>query len=123
MESAIDNAWKALYFNNSKFQAFAVSAGSKIIWQTSNWNLVNGIEEIDHSMRSGADISLDGTEYGTVIREKHRYAGTAPDGKGHFLMAQIVGDTWAIAWVEESAIPALALVDLEMAAIGLKGAV
>ncbi|TFF91517.1 hypothetical protein EU545_03785 [Candidatus Thorarchaeota archaeon] len=123
MESAIDKAWKALYYNNPKFQAFAVSTGSKVVWQTSNWNLVDSIDKIKTSIKEGSNIHLDETQYTNVIHDDHRYAGTAKGSGGHLLLAQIVGDTWAIAWVEGSAVPALAIVDLEMAAIGLKGSV
>ncbi len=121
MESTIDKAWNSLYHNNSKFQAFAVSTDSTVIWQTSNWNLVGEIEQIRDSLRTGSHITLGDTEYSTVIDDENRYAGTAGDKKGHLMMAQVIGDTWVIAWVDGSAVPALAIIDLEMTALALKG--
>lgn len=121
MESAIDKAWNSLYHNNPKFQAFAVSTDSKVIWQTSNWNLVGEIERIHDSLRTGSNITLGDTEYSTVINDEHHYVGTAGDKNGHLMMARVIGDTWVIAWVDESAVPDLTIVDLEMTAIGLKG--
>lgn len=98
-----------------------MSTDSTVIWQTSNWNLVGEIEQIRDSLRTGSHITLGDTEYSTVIDDENRYAGTAGDKKGHLMMAQVIGDTWVIAWVDGSAVPALAIIDLEMTALALKG--
>jgi len=50
------------------------------------------------------------------------YVASSGDNQGHLLMARVDDESWIIAWAKDSSIPELAIIDVEKAAIHLKGA-
>lgn len=122
MESAISRQWYQLYENNPKIQAFAVAKEGEIAWQTENWNLQDDIKSILRAPETAAGkVSAGGVKYKRVKSAKDYYIGTAGSDKGHLLLVKINDSSWAIAWVESSAVPELAIIDLTKASIHLKG--
>lgn len=122
MESAISRQWYQLYENNPKIQAFAVANEREIAWQTENWNLQEDIKAILRAPETAAGkVSAGGVKYKRVKSANDFYIGTAGSDKGHLLLVKINDSSWAIAWVESTAVPELAIIDLTKAAIHLKG--
>lgn len=115
---SISDTWTYLYSNNPKIQAFAVSQGSEIIWQTDNWNLVGNIEKIVETCTNGGpSVEISGVTYNTVHVAEDSYFASS-EGKGHFLMACVEKqtNTWLLAWTTADSIPEFTLIDLKYTA-------
>ena len=115
---SIDDTWRYLYSSNPKIQAFAVSEGTNIIWQTDNWNLVKDIESVfDILTNGGPTMRISKVEYDTVHSSEDTFYATS-NGKGHFMMAQVEKqtNTWLLAWASADSVPELAIIDLRYAA-------
>ena len=124
MESAISRQWYQLYENNPKIQAFAVSKGKEIVWQTENWNLLEDIEALLDAPKTAANkLTIGGVKYKRITSTQDSYIATSGENQGHLLMVRIDDMSWVIAWAEDSSIPELAIIDLSKAAIHLKGSV
>jgi len=122
LESAISRQWYQLYENNPKIQAFAVAKDGVIIWQTDNWDLIENIKEIIDAPQSAAGkVSAGGVKYKRVRSAQDFYIGSADSDQGHLLIVKINDFSWAIAWVEPTAVPELAIIDVTKASIHLKG--
>ena len=122
MESSISRQWYQLYENNPKIQAFAVTKGDEIIWQTENWNLLEDIKTLlDAPKKEANRITVGGVKYKRITSSQDFFIASSGEHQGHLLMARIDEKSWAIAWTEESSIPELALIDLSKTAIHLKG--
>lgn len=120
MDMTIDNEWKLLYAHNPKIQAFAVLKEAKIIWQTTNWDLVSTSIELANAPGSAAPIvTINAVQYNRVKSSPQSYIATADKNQGHLLMAEIEKDAWAIAWATADSVPELTLVDLSKTAIQL----
>lgn len=121
MEAAIDLVWKSLYSTNSKIQAFAVSQGKEIVWQTSNWDPASDAETILSAPANATQsISINKVVYTRVNSDQESYIASGDGTNGHFLMALVDNNLWVLAWAIFSAVPELALIDLKKAAIDLK---
>ncbi len=122
MSSVVEEAWGFLYSMNPKIQAFGVCKDTEIIWQTSNWNLVNDVDVIINApAKDAASIKVDGTEYFRVASSAETFAGTDKKQDGHILIAKVSNDVWIIGWAQANADPELALVDLTYTASRLDG--
>jgi hypothetical protein len=123
MESAISRQWYQLYENNPKIQAFAIIKGGDVVWQTSNWNLVEDTKTIIDAAMKGLDkISVGGITYKCMTSNQDSLIGSAGD-KGHLLVVKINDQSWAVAWAESKAVPELAMIDLKKSAVYLSGVV
>jgi hypothetical protein len=122
LESAIGKQWYRLYENNPKLQAFAVIKNSEVVWQTDNWNLVDDVKELLKAHESSSSkISAGGLRYKKVARTEDTFVATAEKDEGHLLLARVENSIWAVAWADSSAVPELALIDLQRTAIVLRG--
>ncbi|TFG26289.1 hypothetical protein EU527_19885 [Candidatus Thorarchaeota archaeon] len=123
MENAISRQWYQLYENNKKIQAFAVAKGKEIVWQTENWNLTEDVKTLlDAPISAAGKLAVGGVKYKRITSTQDRYVASSGDNQGHLLMARVDDESWIIAWAEDSSIPELAIIDVEKAAIHLKGA-
>ncbi len=114
---SITDAWNYLYSNNPKIQAFAVSEGSTVIWQTDNWNLVGDIDSIaEVCAKGGLSVKVSGVTYKTRHSTDNSYYASS-EGKGHFLMFRVGKeiDRWVLAWATADSIPDLTMIDLKYA--------
>ena len=120
MDMTIDNEWKLLYSHNPKIQAFAILKDAKIIWQTSNWDLVSVSIELANAPGSAApSVTINAVQYNRIKSSPQSYIATADKNQGHLLMAEVEKDTWAVAWATADSVPELTLVDLSKSAIQL----
>ena len=116
----IDNEWKLLYSHNPKIQAFAVLKEAKILWQTSNWDLVSVSIELANAPGSAApSVTINSVEYKRIKSNPTSYIATADKDQGHLLMAEIEKDTWVVAWATADSVPELAFIDAAKTAIQL----
>jgi len=123
VDDVIGEQWAKLYSFNPKIQAFAVVRGSQVVWQTSNWDLVPAVEQIEAARRRETDsITIAGVEYKRVYADETSFVATSDD-LGHLLMSQVRGTTWVVAWAISTADPEMASIDLDMAAIALSDAI
>lgn len=122
MAEEIERVWNVLYSNNSKIQAFAVSKGSSVLWQTSNWDLVPDAEVLVSAPGDAASsVKVNGVTYRRVASGPEFYVSTADRSQGHFIMALVDESTWLMAWATADSVPELTVVDLGRAAISLIG--
>ncbi|MHA1216953.1 MAG: hypothetical protein ACTSPX_06510 [Candidatus Thorarchaeota archaeon] len=122
MEDAIGQAWAELYSNNPKIQAFGVLKSGKVVWQTSNWDLVPVAETLVTAAKSGLpSVNVGGVEYARVFSDDISYIASS-NGQGHLLMSLVDGGTWLVAWVSSQGVPELAEIDLAKAALELRDA-
>jgi hypothetical protein len=114
----IDDIWKDLYSQNSRIQAFAVSANSEIVWQTANWDLVGPVGVLLAApIEEAPFVNINGVEYQRVASSPSSYIASAKGTNGHFLMERGTGDIWLMAWASPEADPELAAIDLAYAAL------
>jgi hypothetical protein len=124
MESAIDAGWNKLYANNQRVQAFAVCKDSAIVWQTSNWNLVEEIQAISSAPeQSPKQVTANGLKYERLESSPDSFIGKAANDQGYFLMARVKNNIWVLAWATSDSVPELTLIDLQKTAIDLKDSV
>jgi hypothetical protein len=122
LESAISRQWYQLYENNPKIQAFAVAKDGVIVWQTENWNLLEDIKSIiEAPQKASGKVSAGGVTYKRIKSARDYFIGSSGSNDGHLLVVKINDSSWAIAWVESSAVPELTIIDITKAAIHLKG--
>ncbi len=121
LSDAIGDAWATLYTYNPKIQAFAIIKGSNVVWQTSNWDLVNDAEALSSIHKTLSDhIKVNKVKYRRVYSDNTSFVATAEGGKGHILMSLVDGVTWAVAWASPDADPELAQIDLAKTALDLR---
>ncbi len=120
MDQTISNEWNLLYANNPKIQAFAVLKEGEIVWQTSNWNLVDVAADLAEAPTAEkGSIEIGGVKYTTVSSSSDTFVATAGKEQGHLLMSLVEGSIWLIAWATPDSIPELTIVDLGKTAIQL----
>ncbi|RDE10739.1 MAG: hypothetical protein C4K49_12930 [Candidatus Thorarchaeota archaeon] len=121
MSTVIDEEWKNLFQNNPKIQAFAVCRDGTILWQTSNWSLVeDGRELTTAAETAAASILANGVKYSRIASSPGSYVATSQNN-GHFLMALVEGKTWLMAWATADSVPELAAIDVSRTALKLIG--
>jgi len=124
VSTIISDEWKSLFESNPKLQAFAVCKDGRIIWQTSNWDLVTEAQDLAQAAESAApSVRANGLKYSRISSSPESYLGVSGGNKGHFLMALVQGETWVMAWASADSIPELAIIDLSRTAIRLAGKV
>ena len=122
MSTVIDEEWKSLFQNNPKIQAFAVCKDGTIVWQTSNWSLVEeGHELTTAAETAAASIHANGVKYNRIASSTGSYVATSEKNRGHFLMALVEGKTWVMAWATADSVPELAAIDVSRTALKLIG--
>jgi hypothetical protein len=122
VEAIIEGVWQILYANNPKIQAFAVSKGSEVIWQTSNWDPSKNIGAILDAVDSAASsVTLNKVTYDRITSNTTSFVSSNDKGQGHFLMAQVEKGVWLLAWAAPESTPELAVVDLLKTAVDLTG--
>jgi hypothetical protein len=120
MDMTIDNEWKLLYSHNPKIQAFAVLKEAKILWQTSNWDLVSVSIELANAPGSAApSVTINNVEYQRIKSSPTSYIASADKDQGHLLMAEVEKDTWVVAWATADSVAELAFIDVAKTAIQL----
>ncbi|RDE13135.1 MAG: hypothetical protein C4K47_06615 [Candidatus Thorarchaeota archaeon] len=120
MSTVIGDEWKSLFENNPGFQAFAVCKDGVIIWQTTNWDLVNEAKELAQAPDAAAQsVQVNKVKYSRVASSQESYIGTSGGDEGHFLMTLVQGKTWLMALVAPESLPELAIIDLSRSAIRL----
>lgn len=124
MESAIDAGWNKLYSSNQRVQAFAVCKDSEIIWQTSNWNLVDEVQAISEApAKSSKHVTANGLNYKQLTSSPDTFVAKAAKDQGYFLMARVKNNIWVLAWATSDSVPELTLIDIQKTAIDLKDSV
>ncbi len=119
MSSRIEDIWSSLYASNPKIKALAVIESSSVVWQTSNWNLVEDGPTIVEMANSGAPtIMQGGMEYSHLESSEDYYVATAGE-KGHLLISNVDKNRSMVAWAAPDSDPELAIVDLQYYAISL----
>ncbi len=122
MEDVIGTEWQLLYANNPKVQAFGVCKGDKVLWQTSNWNLVDAIDEIAGAPKNASSkVKIGRVEYQRVTSNKDSFLGAAKKNKGYLVIVRIEDNAWVVAEVGADAVPELAKIDVARTAVNLIG--
>jgi hypothetical protein len=90
-----------------------------VIWQTSNWNVIeDGPIIVDMAKNDAPKITQGGIDYTHVASSKDYYVATAGE-KGHLLISNIDKNRSMVGWAAPDSDPELAIVDLCYHAISL----
>lgn len=119
MNSLIEEIWSSLYTSNPHIKALAVIESSTVIWQTSNWNVVeDGPTIVEMAKNEVPTVTLAGIDYSHIESSEDYYVATAGE-KGHLLVSNVDKNRSMVAWAAPDSDPGLAIVDLQYHAISL----
>ena len=124
MEDVISTEWQLLYANNPKIQTFGICKAGKVVWQTSNWDIVDAVDSISNATKTAAEkVKIGRIEYYRLSSTKNWYIGSAKKNKGHLIIDHIQGDAWVVVSISADATPDLAKIDVARTAVNLIGTV